>query len=263
MTNIKDYWEERARSGGFRQATTDDVYLRELEITTLTAEIRAKSPAASAWLDLGCGDGYSTLTIARSFPELMVTGVDYTENMVGLAREALAGLPDLRERVRFDVGDALTIGEVLPPRSFSTITTMRCLINLEDRDRQAQAIGQIAQLLRPGGWYLGIENFTGGQKAMNDARRAVGLEEIPVRWHNFFFDEADVPLLFDRDFDTVESVNFSSAYYYATRVVYSAMCKMIGEKPDYEHPIHRLAVNLPPIGDYSPIKLIRARRRVE
>jgi hypothetical protein len=62
-------------------------------------------------------------------------------------------------------------------------------------------------------------------------------------------------------FEAAEFKEFSSAYYLATRVIYSAMCQIRGETPDYRHEIHRLAVNLPWFGSFSPIRLSIMRRK--
>jgi hypothetical protein len=53
----------------------------------------------------------------------------------------------------------------------------------------------------------------------------------------------------------VEQHDFSSAYYLATRVIYSKFCALEGTPPDYRHPIHELSTKLPAVGDFSPIKL--------
>jgi SAM-dependent methyltransferase len=55
-------------------------------------------------LDVGTGTGAGALAIARHFPEADVVGVDLAEAMVAEARRKL--LPELRGRVRFEVGDA-------------------------------------------------------------------------------------------------------------------------------------------------------------
>jgi len=37
---------------------------------------------------------------------------------------------------------------------------------------------------------------------------------------------------------------------------------LVGEEPDYFHPIHQTAGKLPSIGDYCPIKLVSMRRKL-
>jgi ubiquinone/menaquinone biosynthesis C-methylase UbiE len=254
---IKSMWEDRARqSAGATTATTNDMYLRELEIKTLVQTLRELGyDRPSVVLDLGCGDGYSTVSVAKAFPPIRMLGIDYSENMVTIARKRLAEEPGLGDRVRFEVGDATDLRASLGNTSFDLILTDRCLINLPSAQLQADAIRQIARHIRPGGHYVAIENFVEGQDRMNQARAAVGLPEIPVRWHNLFFEEERFTRSALCDFDLVAFKDFSSSYYFATRVIYSAMCKMRGEEPDYEHEIHRLSINLPWTGQFSPIRM--------
>lgn len=260
---IKEYWEQRARENADSpQATTDDVYLRKLEISTLVDTIKKLSlPENSSVLDVGCGDGYTTLHVAQELSGLSFLGVDYSENMIKSARQRLAAEAGMTERVSFKVGDATRLEEACGSDTFDIVTTDRCLINLPSLEAQQQAIAQIAERTKPGGFYIAIENFIEGQNSMNAMRHAVGLPDIPIRWHNLFFSEADFVGAADPFFTEINFKDFSSSYYFATRVIYSAMCQMRGEKPDYQHEIHQLAVKLPWTGQFSPIRMVTLRRR--
>ncbi|MBU2488762.1 MAG: class I SAM-dependent methyltransferase [Proteobacteria bacterium] len=260
---IRRYWDERAaNSAGSPDATTNDVHLRRLEIATLIRVLKdAGLPPGARVLDVGCGDGYSTLLAARALPEISFFGMDYSPQMVENARARLAGEPDLADRVRFGAGDVTALDQALGGQTFDAAYTMRCLINLTSSDKQATAVGSIAAHIRPGGLLASMENFMEGQEAMNRARSEMGLGEIPVRWHNLFFTEAGFAEAAAPFFTDVLFTDFSSSYYFATRVIYSAMAKMTGEAIDYDHPIHRLAVDLPPTGRFSPVRLVTAKRK--
>ena len=261
---VKEYWDERAaRYANTPAATTNDVYLRELEIETLTGTLRrlAVSPGETV-LDVGCGNGYSTLQVAGAFPEVHFLGIDYSEKMIEAARKLLGAQPHLGSRVAFQVGDVLDITATCGTVTFAVVMTDRCLINLDSFEKQAQAVAQIAAHTKPGGHYIAIENFLEGQANMDAARRAIGLEGIPIRWHNLYFTEPGFRAIVEPFFDCITFHDFSSSYYLATRVIYSAMCKMRGEEPDYHHEIHRLAVKLPWCGQFSPIRMAVMRRRV-
>jgi ubiquinone/menaquinone biosynthesis C-methylase UbiE len=260
---IKQYWDNRAREQGLDPAaTTDDVYLRELEIATLIDTLKELDLSKDALvLDVGCGDGYSTLRVAADFPQLRFSGVDYSADMIARAQRQLQSDSLSSEHIRFAVGDVTKLGEALGQQLFDVAISDRCLINLESQEIQASAIGQIANHLKPGGYYIAIENFSEGHDNMNRARHALGLPEIPVRWHNLYFDDASHSKMREPYFKLVTAKDFSSSYYFATRVVYSAMCKETGEKIDYRHPIHRLAPRLPWTGQFSPVRMIVLQRR--
>ena len=129
-------------------------------------------------------------------------------------------------------------------------------------DEQYGTLTQIGEHLTPGGYYFGCENFWQGQNNFNRMRVAMGLPEIPVRWHNHFFDQEEWVARLSSHFDCIEFESFLSSYYLATRVIYSAGCHLEGEEPDYFHPIHQTAGRLPPIGDFCPIKLVSMRRKL-
>jgi ubiquinone/menaquinone biosynthesis C-methylase UbiE len=261
--DIKNYWEERAKqNANSPRATTDDVYLRKLELSTIVDTItELPLPENSRVLDVGCGDGYTTLHVADALPKLRFLGVDYSENMIRTARQQLATQGGMTGRVAFKVGDAANLKEACGDDTFEIVMTDRCLINLTSLESQTQAIAQIAEHTRSGGYYIAIENFVEGQDNMNASRRAVGLPDIPVRWHNRFFKQAEFVAAAEPFFDEIRFQDFSSSYYFATRVIYSAMCQMRGEQPDYEHEIHQLAVKLPWTGQFSPIRMVVLRRR--
>jgi len=261
---IKKYWDERARGTeqSSAQATTYDVFLRDLEIAKFKQKItEAALPAGSTVVDLGCGDGHATTNVAAAFPTLRFIGIDWSEDMLAHARKRCADHPGLPERMSFHQGDMRRVTDVLKGQKHEVFLTSRSLINLMYSEEQYAAIEQIALHLKPGGYYFGAENFMGGQKNFNDARAAVGLPEIPVRWHNHFFEEKEYAERIAKHFDSLTFESFLSSYYLATRVIYSAGCHLAGEEPDYFHPIHQTAGKLPPIGDFCPIKLVSMRRK--
>ncbi len=260
---IKNYWDERARQNmDVPTATTDDVHLRRLEITTITDALNLLDlPEDASVLDVGCGDGFSTLMVAQAWTRGRFLGVDYSPGMIKNALRRLQQIPALQDRVAFSVGDATNLEMACGSQTFDVALSDRCLINLESSDDQATAIAEIAGRLKRGGYYIAIENFIEGQNNLSSARRAVGLEEIPIRWHNLLFTEEQWRQCAEPFFNLMEFKDFSSSYYFATRVIYSAMCRMRGEKPDYEHEIHQLAVDLPWSGQFSPIRMAVMRRR--
>ena len=261
---IKQYWDERAKGTkpASVQATTFDVFLRDLEIAKFKQKIaEAVLPAGSTVVDLGCGDGHATVNVAVAFPTLRFIGIDWSDDMLALARHRCTDHPGLAERMSFRQGDMRRVSDVLKGNKFEVFLTSRSLINLMYSEEQYGAIEQIAAHLKPGGYYFGIENFMQGQNNFNALRVAMGLPEIPVRWHNHFFDEQEYVARTAKHFDSLEFESFLSSYYLATRVIYSAGCHLMGEEPDYFHPIHRTAGRLPPIGDFCPIRLVSMRRK--
>ena len=261
MTDIRQYWDERARAAaGEPSATTNDVYLRNLESTVLLNELQSILGDRSVLiLDVGCGDGKTTLDLATHFPRASFLGIDFSSEMIASAKNNASQLRT-RSDVRFEVGDARAVNDVIGKCKFDVILTSRCLINIVDRKQQWLVLKQFSDALAPDGLYFGTENFSGGQDNLNALRRSLELPEIEIRWHNLYFDEVEFLTHARKLFRSVELINFSSTYYFITRCVYSALCKQENEPTDYKHPIHKVAIRVPPFGDFSPIKLIRAKK---
>lgn len=260
--NIKDYWNDRARRHRMDpQATTNDAYLRELEVRTILKTIdEVGFPEDSQILDLGCADGFSTIKLAEALPNSKIIGIDYGQDMIEIAKEKLNLKPELKERLEFSVGDASSLSNI-ENSTFNLVLTDRLLINLDSKETQKKALSEIHDKLLKGGYYVAIENFLEGHQNMNKARSCVGLPEIPLRWHNLFLEKEEFFNNISELFELVSVKDFASAYYFATRVVYSKMCKMQNKEPDYYHDIHKLSIDLPWFGEFCPVKMVVMRKK--
>jgi len=243
MSNqIQQYWNDRATVDV--TPTTNDVYFRQLEIKTAINNLKPLiSNSPQTLVDIGCGDGLATIQIAKQFPNLQIIGIDYAPAMIELANQAKIRA-NLDDRVQFQAGNILK----LPKLDADFVLTMRCLINLETVKNQIKALKRIHECLKPGAIALLFENFQAGYSNLNRIRTQIGLPEIPVRWHNLPFSNeffSDAAFYGSNDFNTIQYVPFGSTYYYTTRVIYSKMCQIEGIQPDYQHPIHKLAIDLP------------------
>jgi len=250
---IRNYWEDRASGDSSAQSTTQDIYLREIELRVLTEKIENLKPESIA--DIGCGDGRTTIGIAKRIYGVRFFGFDYSVAMVENARKNLEA--QNLSNVFFDAHD---INFPLNG-NFDLAYTTRCLINLPDCELQRVALRNIHNALNDGGHYLMIENFMEGQKNFNLLRAQFGLSEIPVRNHNLFFQRnrllADIAELFSLE----EEVNISSTYYMVSRVVYSRICADNGIQPNYFDEHHRYGANLPFAGEYGPVRLLVLKKK--
>lgn len=95
-------------------------------------------------LDVGCGLGTDAFDLGvRVGPSGHVTGVDFSESLIGEAIRRSAGL-DLP--VTFEVGDAQALR--FPDHSFDCVRTERMLMHVPDPEL---ALSEMARVLRPGG----------------------------------------------------------------------------------------------------------------
>jgi SAM-dependent methyltransferase len=142
-----------------------------------------------------------------------MVGIERSDHLRGiaLAEQADETIPNLE----FRAGDILDLSEYRD--MFDLVVTERVLINLPSWAHQQRAIDEIAQTLKPGGWYVMLENTIDGDQALNELRESVGLAPISQHWHNLFLDWDSFAAHVRSQFEIVERRGFS-LYYVLTRV---------------------------------------------
>jgi Methylase involved in ubiquinone/menaquinone biosynthesis len=252
MTNIEDiknYWDSQAEKyGNSPSATTQDIYLRKIEINYICDFLESFDRPLKV-LDIGCGNGYSTLEYKKRVGIHEYTGADYSEKMIINAKETLE--IQKIDNIDFKVMDVMKLSEY--GEKYDIIISDRCLINLGGSKNRKRALIEIFKSLNESGKFLMIENFIEGHIEFNKLREQQGLQEIPVRWHNSFFSKDELLDSIKNYFKIIRFENISSLYYLATRVIYSKICMLEGREPDYNNTIYEVASELPPIGNYGPI----------
>jgi 2-polyprenyl-3-methyl-5-hydroxy-6-metoxy-1,4-benzoquinol methylase len=108
-----------------------------------------KLRAGAKVADVGCGLGASSVLLAKEFPGSNVTGSDYHEGSIELARKraADAGVAD---RTSFEVASAQTFSG----QGYALVTTFDCL---HDMGNPLAAASHIRQALAPDGTWMIVE----------------------------------------------------------------------------------------------------------
>lgn len=254
LDKIKAYWNERAKLG--TTAGTNDIISKQLELEAISQFFRDGLRV----LEFGCGNGQTALYLAQQFA-IDILGLDYAPAMVEAARANIASSGELRGTVRFDVGDLTTPPQFQQP--FDLVYTERALINLEDWERQKEAIAAIGALLRPGGHYVMCENSQDGLDRINELRARTGLPEIQRPWHNVYFRDTLLNDFAAGGLKLERTVPFSATYYFLSRVVNASLAAQEGTAPRYDSPVNRLALALPPIGETAQVKIWLWRKTTE
>lgn len=105
----------------------------------------AREPCAdSEVLELGCGPGFYSRSLARHFPRISMLGIDSSKRLVNYAR-AKARQSDLRN-CAFEWGNVLDLPQA--DNSFSEIIASRLFTILPERKR---AVAEMFRVLSPGG----------------------------------------------------------------------------------------------------------------
>lgn len=242
---IKDFWEQQAHTFGQSDlATAPDHHYRQLEIRETLKHLEDGQRV----LDVGCGNGYSTLRFSAAFPTSTFIGIDYSPTMIAHAKAALTSANVTN--VHFARADVLNL-DAFEQSGFDAVVSERCIINLKSWDEQKIAILNMKAKLQPGGTLLLVENTQEGLASLNAMRADFGLHEITTRWHNYYVPQKELDEWLPNHF-RIESVqNIGNLYYIMSRVLYASLAKNSGKEPDYNHPINELASRMPTLSQYS------------
>jgi ubiquinone/menaquinone biosynthesis C-methylase UbiE len=199
---IREWWE--------RPTTVSllDQNLRKLETNFVMSHLGGDEDFA----DLGCGGGESTVHYAKKVKTCLA--LEESSHLRSKA-EALFKEHGVTN-VKLVKGDVLNLDEY--KGNFNAVVTQRVLINFMSWEEQQKVLRNIHSTLRPGGYYIGIENTFEGFEALNSVRRSVDLPNIKLHdWHNYFL-HYDKFMKFIDGLFVVEKVHTFNLYYLLTRV---------------------------------------------
>ena len=126
--------------------------------------VEAKLRAGAKVADVGCGLGASSVLLAQEYPNSQITGSDYHEGSIDLARKraADAGVAD---RTTFQVASA----QNFPGHGYDLVATFDCLHDMGD---PVGAARHVREALAPDGTWLIVEPMAG--EAVSDNLNPVG-----------------------------------------------------------------------------------------
>jgi ubiquinone/menaquinone biosynthesis C-methylase UbiE len=237
LEEIKDYWENMALlpkdKDGLRP-TARDPYLQSVVENIIE---RFLYPGAKL-LDIGCGDGLSTLRFQKTTGQAL--GIDYVQNFITLAREKVRQLGI--DQVWFEPGDVLDLKPIRRQYGlFDLAISIRCLINLPHWEHQVKALRQIAEILKPEGLYLTSEGWQEGLEGLNLYRQRVSLPAIEVAKYNCLINRRQFEKEVAKYFHIVEYVNLG-LYLFLSRIVQPLFISP--ELPSHTHHLNKIAADI-------------------
>jgi 2-polyprenyl-3-methyl-5-hydroxy-6-metoxy-1,4-benzoquinol methylase len=136
-------WEPDGRAEFNRARFLNMLGTRWLPAIPSVHERLSSGPPARV-ADLGCGTGWSSISMARAYPDIEVDGFDLDPDVIRAA-EANASEAGLTDRVRFSVADAAGLGG---GQAYDVVTMFEAL---HDMARPVEVLGMARALLAPGG----------------------------------------------------------------------------------------------------------------
>jgi ubiquinone/menaquinone biosynthesis C-methylase UbiE len=199
---VLEYWNENDVESMY------DKHLLNAEIDL----IKRRIPENSKILDAGCGEGEVVFAYS-SIKEITVHASDFSDTRLIKAKERL------KDRKNVVLKKVDFLGEYSLDNDYDVVVSQRFLINLMEWSLQQKVLLDLMSMLRPGGKFLMLEGSKQGVDSLNDLRAAWGLEPIPVKWHNLFFDDSVlIDFMKQQGYNLVEHEGLGS-YFMLTRGV--------------------------------------------
>lgn len=111
--------------------------------------------------DVGCGGGWSTISLARAYPESTLHGFDIDHASIELARTNVAAYPEVSDRITFTETDAVG----LPHATFDVAFAFECI---HDMPQPVEVLSAVRRALVAGGTLIVMD------EAVRDAFSAPG-----------------------------------------------------------------------------------------
>ena len=216
-------------------ATSRDFNMRELEVDFIASNLASGMKV----LDLGCGNGYTDIKVAKVL-DCDIVGLDISHRMIEGAQRLVEQFKPLLGRTEFIVCDSRKIP--YDAESFDAVITERYLLNLPDRQTQTRAIQEIYRVLKKGGTCIMVEGSADGLEKLNKLRVAVGLQPIPDRSEDnvssLKFSEEEVEAELCRSFRIKEKRHWGT-YFLISRVVHPLL--VAPQEPKWSADINKVA----------------------
>ena len=195
--NVKNFWEnEGKRIGDSPFATIRDHYFRKIEVKEIINFFKKKK--IDKLLDIGCGNGFSTLHFSRLAKNII--GIDYSKKLIKNAKNLLKknntkkilkeysyNLTPNSKNIEFEEGNILDLGKY--EKKFNAAICCRVLINLPSKKMQSEAIKNLSNSMKKGSYIFMTEVVGKYHKLLSRYRVASGLSPLETYWHNLYLDE--------------------------------------------------------------------------
>lgn len=132
--------------------------LAQEQIGVMISILKSNPQPVENFLDLGCGDGILGAALLGTYPSSRGVLVDFSEPMLGQAREQLRDYGKQLTFLNLDYGDPTWVAAVQPGGPFDAVVSGYSIHHQPD-ERKRSIYQEIFSLLKPGGWFINIEHI--------------------------------------------------------------------------------------------------------
>ena len=145
------------------------------QVGIMLSILRSRQQPLENFIDLGCGDGILGAAILGEYPSAHGVFADFSEPMLGQAREQLKYFADQLAFENLDYGDPAWVNRISPhgaalsesKGSFDAIVSGYSIHHQPDH-RKREIYQEIYSLLKPNGWFINIEHIAAQAQLTTD-----------------------------------------------------------------------------------------------
>lgn len=128
------------------------------QIGVMMSILKSRTQPVEKFMDLGCGDGILSAAILGEYPSSRGVLVDFSEPMLGQAREQFKEYSDHLTFMNLDYGDPAWVNRIQSQGPFDAVVSGYSIHHQPDA-RKRPIYEEIFSLLKPGGWFINIEHI--------------------------------------------------------------------------------------------------------
>ena len=204
-------------------------------------------------LEIGCGNGVLLKKLIKKKKVKYYLGTDFVKELIDRNKKKIK-----RKNIDFDQLDMTVVKSDTFNKKFDYIISKRAVQNVLSQKLQLKAIDKLGIFLKKNGLMLLMESSRTAQKNLNRYRKIFNLHKIVPPWHNLFLDDNLIKKHKFKNVKLIKIENFSSSFYFITRIIYAAYAKMKNKKVDFINPLNLIATSIDSKilkEDFSQIKI--------
>jgi ubiquinone/menaquinone biosynthesis C-methylase UbiE len=212
---------------------TNDILLDRIEENQIINRIENNKTI----LELGCGNGLILKRLIKNKKIKKYYGTDFVKELINICIKKYKS-----KKINFQTLDMTLLDKKTFKIKYDYIITKRAIQNILSTKLQLKTIDNIGYFLKKNGKMILVESSINAQNNINKVRKNFNLAKIIPPFHNLFFNDNKVRMYNFKNVKLVKIDNFSSSFYFTSRIIYALYAKIFLKKqPFYNHPLNIIA----------------------
>lgn len=229
-----NFWLDRFKKNKDHLVCSKDIRLNNFENDFMVKNIKKNKSI----LEIGCGNAVLLKKLISKKPKYYL-GTEFVKELTEHNKKTIK-----KKNIFFDNLDMTLVNKKSFNKKFDYIISKRAVQNVLSKKLQLKSIDNLGFFLKKEGKMLLMESSINAQKNINKFRKIFNLHKIIPPWHNLFLDDNLIKKYKFKSVKLIKIENFSSSFYFVTRIIYAAYAKFKNEKVNFINPLNLIATLL-------------------